>query len=58
MAKDLKLKIVAEGVETEAQLDFLKAHDCNTYQGYFKSPAISSNDFAKLMINESQAQCD
>ncbi len=56
MAKDLKLKIVAEGVETEAQLEFLKAHDCNTYQGYFKSPAISSNDFAKIMLNEIQIQ--
>lgn len=48
MAKDLNLKVVAEGVETKEQLDFLVSHDCNTYQGYYKSPAICGDDFMAL----------
>lgn len=34
MAQSLKMKIIAEGVETSAQLDFLKQHQCDYYQGY------------------------
>jgi sensor c-di-GMP phosphodiesterase-like protein len=48
MAKDLNLKVVAEGVETSDQLEFLREHNCNTYQGYFKSPAVCSDDFIAL----------
>ncbi|AEP29346.1 GGDEF and EAL domain-containing protein [Brumicola nitratireducens] len=54
MAQDLNLKVVAEGVETEGQLAFLKAHNCNTYQGYFKSPAISGDEFVALFKNDKQ----
>ena len=54
MAKDLNLKVVAEGVETKEQLEFLKAHKCDTYQGYFKSPAISGDDFIALFKNDKQ----
>jgi len=35
MGKSLNLKVVAEGLETQAQLDFLKALDCDEGQGYF-----------------------
>lgn len=38
MAHSLKLKAVAEGVETQAQLEFLKAHDCDEAQGYYFQP--------------------
>ena len=54
MARDLNLRVVAEGVETKEQLEFLKTHDCNTYQGYFKSPAISGNDFMALFKSDKQ----
>ena len=33
MAKRLQLRVVAEGVETQAQLDFLRANNCDVYQG-------------------------
>lgn len=37
MAHQLKLRVVAEGVETRAQLDFLRAHACDDIQGYLFS---------------------
>nr|WP_268820359.1 bifunctional diguanylate cyclase/phosphodiesterase [Paraglaciecola sp. G1-23] len=48
MAKNLNLHVVAEGVETTDQLNFIQDNHCNTYQGYLKSPAISSADFVAL----------
>ncbi|MES2149353.1 MAG: EAL domain-containing protein [Pseudomonadota bacterium] len=46
MAKKLDLTIVAEGVETEAQLAFLKTLDCDQYQGFYSSKSLSPEDFA------------
>jgi EAL domain-containing protein (putative c-di-GMP-specific phosphodiesterase class I) len=34
MAKRLKLRVIAEGVENRAQLDFLRANHCEAFQGY------------------------
>jgi diguanylate cyclase (GGDEF)-like protein len=41
LAKALGLKVLAEGVETEAQLAFLKERDCDEYQGYYLSRPVS-----------------
>lgn len=51
MAHNLRLKVLAEGVETEDQLNFLREHGCDFYQGYYKSPAITANEFAALLKN-------
>ena len=40
MARSLGLNVVAEGVETAAQLQFLRAHRCNEIQGYWLSPPL------------------
>ena len=44
MAKSLNLKVIAEGVETEAQLDFLRAHRCDELQGYYLSRPLRPED--------------
>jgi diguanylate cyclase (GGDEF)-like protein len=51
MAHQLDIRVVAEGVETEAQLAFLREHDCDEYQGYFFSrPKPASDLFATLSM--------
>lgn len=49
MAQKLKLKVLAEGVETQQQLEFLTANDCNDVQGYFFSRPVADNVFEKLL---------
>lgn len=49
MCKALRLKTVAEGVETECQLAFLRDHGCDEYQGYLFSPPIPADEFEKLV---------
>jgi diguanylate cyclase (GGDEF)-like protein len=49
MARQLGLNVVAEGVETEQQLDFLRRHGCNQIQGFLCSPALSADDFAAML---------
>ncbi|MCD4780056.1 MAG: EAL domain-containing protein [Candidatus Omnitrophica bacterium] len=47
MAHSLGLKVVAEGVETEDQLKFLKMHSCDLVQGYFFSKPLGANEFVE-----------
>ncbi len=50
MGQTLGFKVLAEGVETVAQLDFLQLRGCDTYQGYIKSKPIPADEFVKLLI--------
>lgn len=45
MAKHIGLKVIAEGVETRAQLQFLREAECNYYQGYLGRPPLSGITF-------------
>ena len=49
MARALKLAVVAEGVETQAQRDFLQGLQCASYQGFLCSPALPAPEFEKLV---------
>ena len=44
LAHSLKFKVVAEGVETQGQYEFLKRNDCDEMQGYFYSPPVPAPD--------------
>ena len=48
MAKNLKLKVLAEGVETAEQLAFLQIHDCDAWQGYHFSRPLPAADFLEM----------
>jgi len=49
MARALKLKVVAEGVETPAQRDYLASLGCESFQGFLCSPALAADKFEELM---------
>ena len=49
MAHSLCLEVIAEGVETEAEKDFLWRYECDAMQGYLFSPPVPAADFEKLL---------
>ena len=50
MAHSLCLEVIAEGVETEAEKDFLWRYKCDTMQGYLFSPPLPAGDFEQLLV--------
>ncbi|MES2046867.1 MAG: EAL domain-containing protein [Pseudomonadota bacterium] len=51
MGNNLKLKVVAEGIENEAQLIFLREKNCEEGQGFFFGNPITGKDFSTLLTN-------
>jgi len=49
MAKGLNLKVVAEGVETQEQLDYLQTLGCDTYQGFFYSRPVNAGAATEIL---------
>jgi EAL domain-containing protein (putative c-di-GMP-specific phosphodiesterase class I) len=49
MARQLKLRVIAEGVETRAQLDFLRQHHCEAFQGYFFSKPVTAPEATAML---------
>ncbi len=57
MAQALRLRVIAEGVETEMQRHFLVAAGCDEFQGFLCNPALSPEEFGQFMENaEKQPQ--
>jgi diguanylate cyclase (GGDEF)-like protein/PAS domain S-box-containing protein len=53
MAHSLNLKVVAEGVENEKQLEFLRSQNCDEMQGYFFSRPLSQERLTQMLATES-----
>lgn len=51
MAHKLNLQVIAEGVETEEQMEFLRTLQCDEIQGYLKSPPVPSEYFQRLLYS-------
>ncbi|MCQ4288289.1 EAL domain-containing protein [Pseudomonas stutzeri] len=52
MAHSLRLSVIAEGVETQAQLDFLREHDCDEVQGFFLGRPMPANGLSIYLGEE------
>jgi diguanylate cyclase (GGDEF)-like protein/PAS domain S-box-containing protein len=52
MSRELRLAVVAEGVETAAQAAFLRDAGCDTLQGFFFSRAVPPADFRALLVRD------
>jgi EAL domain-containing protein (putative c-di-GMP-specific phosphodiesterase class I) len=49
MARSLQLVVIAEGVETEEQISFLREHGCDRMQGFVMSCAVPPAEFARIV---------
>ncbi|NEO86208.1 MAG: EAL domain-containing protein [Spirulina sp. SIO3F2] len=55
MAHRLGLTVVAEGVENQAELEWLQTHHCDFMQGYYFSPPVNGSEFATLLTSSAMA---
>ncbi|HYD81034.1 MAG TPA: EAL domain-containing protein [Paucimonas sp.] len=53
MARALGMRVVAEGVETEEQMKFLRETGCHEMQGYYFSPPVTTEEFERLLSDYS-----
>ncbi|NOY63642.1 MAG: EAL domain-containing protein [Gammaproteobacteria bacterium] len=53
IARDLKLKVIAEGVETEEQLQFLRSKQCDEVLGFYFSRPVEAQQFGQLLSRDS-----
>jgi len=55
LARGLGLKVVAEGVGTKEQLEFLDVRGCHYFQGYWVSEALPADSFVEFVTKKSDA---
>lgn len=55
MAHNMQIQVIAEGVENEAQMWFLRRHRCDEMQGYYGSPPVPPEEMYRLLHN--RANC-
>ena len=56
MACSLKLEVVADGVETDSQLAFLREQRCHRFQGYLLGEPMPAEQLAATLMRSSQSQ--
>jgi EAL domain-containing protein (putative c-di-GMP-specific phosphodiesterase class I) len=49
MGRSLSLTVVAQGVETKEQADFLREHSCDELQGFYFNKPVSAQQFTELL---------
>jgi len=49
LAHSLRLQVIAEGVETAAQLSYLRRHGCDLMQGFYFSPPVPASEFEQML---------
>ncbi len=54
LAHNLRLKVIAEGVETAEQLGFLRSLSCDEYQGFYKSKPLTAAEFERILRAEAR----
>ena len=54
--RDLRLSVIAEGVETADQLSYLREHGCDEMQGYFFSRPLAALDFETLLRTRAEGE--
>ncbi|MDQ2819670.1 MAG: EAL domain-containing protein [Pseudomonadota bacterium] len=54
LGHNLKLKVIAEGVETRAQRDFLRTYDCDQMQGFYFSEAMKGDALADMLARDTR----
>jgi diguanylate cyclase (GGDEF)-like protein len=55
MGKALGLKIIAEGVESESELEMLREEGCEYFQGFLRSPPMNAKEFERYAVSENNA---
>ena len=56
MGKNLDLEVVAEGIESQQQLDFLRSRDCHYGQGRLFGEPMTAKDFLDLLLAQSRGE--
>jgi EAL domain-containing protein (putative c-di-GMP-specific phosphodiesterase class I) len=56
MAKSLKQKVIAEGVETQEQFEFLRNQGCDSIQGYYCSVPLAPKEFEERILQHATVQ--
>ena len=54
MARNMGLEVIAEGVETQDQCEFLRQQACDEYQGYYLSKPLPAQQFEALLAAQDQ----
>ncbi|MDY6797715.1 MAG: EAL domain-containing protein, partial [Pseudomonadota bacterium] len=57
LAHSLQMGVVAEGVETEGQLEFLRQQHCDEIQGYLYARPMPWDDLVQFLSNRNSAAC-